>query len=484
MWRELGGLLLAGLFLELSLRTELANVAAVLAVATVAAVLLRSGRLVQRSARWLVGGALALAPWLMIRASGGLTAVTILAIAALLALATGLSLNGSVTDLKARALLNHLFAQSIEWFHGLEMTHRLLAPAGANRPWVALIRGAAVSLPILLIFGALLTSADRTFAGLLEIDGGWTLFDHIATTTVLAVVLLGLTSRAAHETPPLETGNIKKPLGSIEVHIVLGGVAVLFAAFVTTQVVVAFTGEHLAETGDLTRSAFARRGFFQLLWVAALALALLGVIRSIRPGGSAVRAADESVDELDGGVPGRDHFRPLAVVVLLLTLVMTGISIQRLVQYIDVFGYTPLRLWSLVASVWIGVVIVAYIASISGLSRGRSWFPGFIIISAAVFVFAMNVVNPDAMVARENLTSRTGSQVDTFALASLSDDAIPAAIEHLGQLDDESAGEFIAELCRRGDLESPYGVLGLNFSKRNADGLLEALCSVRNVPDR
>jgi len=476
-WPEVGGLLAAGLFLELSLRTGLANVAAVLAVLTISATLLTTGRLVRPSARYLVLGAAVLAPWLTIRSSAGLTTVTIMAISALLALAAGLSRSGSLTDMKALALLNHLIAQSIEWIYGLAMTRRLLAPEGASRPWLAVSRGFAVASPILLVFTILLSAADRTFAGFFVSDLWSSSLGHVLLAVALAVLMLGLMSRAAHETAPYGRGGLAISLGSVEVKMVLGGVAGLFAAFVATQVVVALAGGYVLNAENLSQAEHARRGFFQLLWVAALALALLGVIRSIRPDGRVVEDDDQSSADADDKAGG-DGFKPLAIMVLGLTLVITAISIQRLAQYVDAFGYTPLRLWSLVASVWIGVILIADIVSIAGVGRGRSWFPSFLIVSAAVFVFVMNVVNPDAFVASRNLTNPVASiAVDTGSLARLSDDAIPAAIEHLDELDAESAVLFRARLCSRPSPLTGYGILGVNFAERNAEQLLDLLCN-------
>ncbi len=473
-WAEVAGLLAAGLLLELGFRAGAANLAAALSVLTLAGVLLSGSRLEQRTAKWLVIGAASLSPWLAVRASASLTTLTFLASASLLALATGLSKTGSLTDLKARSVLNHLMSPSIEWGYGLQMSNRLIAPSFQGRPLRAVWRGLLVASPIVVLFALLLSSADQVFSNLLVVDRLPALTGHALAAMALAVLFMGLTSRAAHKTEPYLAGPLSRPLGSVEVHVILGSVAVLFAAFVATQVVVALGGDHVFEAENLTQAQFARRGFFQLLWVAALVIALLGVIRSIRAGGSA--SEPNSVQE------GRDLFKQLAVVVLALTLVITAISIQRLLQYVDTFGYTPLRLWSLVAAVWIGVIILADIASIAGLGGTRSWFPGFFILSAAVFVFALNLVNPDAQVAEYNTTNRSQTTVDTSALAELSDDAIPAAIDYLDQLSPTSYIEFRGQLCQRSDLSAGYGVFGANVAKRRADTLLDAVCGDERQP--
>src|SRR5207237_8333932 len=65
-------------------------------------------------------------------------------------------------------------------------------------------------------------------------------------------------------------------LGIVETCVVLGALDALFAAFVAVQFRSAFGGAAFVErTTGLTYAAYARRGFFELVVVAALALPLL-----------------------------------------------------------------------------------------------------------------------------------------------------------------------------------------------------------------
>ncbi len=489
-WGEVVGLLGVGMLFEISARSGFHDLAAALGVGGLVALVLAARRLRQRGAIALALGAAALAPWLVLRSSAPLTAATLVAIAALLALAAGLSADGVLTNLRTRAIIAHVVAQSVEWIYGLSMVRRLASVSSQGRPVRAVARGAVVGLPIVGLFAVLLASADEVFASVLWIEDLSSLVGHALAMIAFAIVLLGLVSRAAHTTPPFEHGGIERPLGSVEVNVVLGGVAVLFAAFVATQITVALGGvDHVLETENLTRAEHARQGFFQLLWVAALSIGLLSVMRAIRPGGSAIldgggstgTAADVASGTGTSADPGfqSDRFGALAIGILMLTLVITGVSIQRLVHYVDAFGFTPLRLWALAAAVWIGMVIVADMLSIAGVFGRRSWFPGFVVVSAAVFVLAMNLLNPDAFVARHNLTTRLDTPVDTRAIASLSDDAVPTMIEHLERLDDDARTSLTEHLCGRPPLEPAYGVLGRNRAEERADSLLDELCVSR-----
>ena len=57
----------------------------------------------------------------------------------------------------------------------------------------------------------------------------------------------------------------------------LGVLDALFLAFVAVQATVLFGGHaHVLETEGLTYAEYARQGFWQLLWVSALTLLVLG----------------------------------------------------------------------------------------------------------------------------------------------------------------------------------------------------------------
>ena len=460
--KELMGVVVAGFLINIGMRSGFGVVATVAGILVIGATLLVGGRVQQRSAQWLIIGAMTLAPWLMIRSSDALLAVTTAAVITFLLVGAGLSRAGRFGDLHVRTVIEHHASQAIEWVYGIEMLNRFLRDRAQNAQGAAVMRGLAVALPVLIVFGLLLASADEVFASFLLIDDLPSVVGHALATGFLAVVILGLVSRAAHKTAPRTVAPMTSGMAPLELLIILGSLAALFAAFVGTQIAVAVGGvDHVLQTEGLTQAEHARSGFFQLLWVAALTLGLLGTLRALR------KAPAEGA---------RDRFRPLALVVLGLTLVITAISAQRLLLYVGSFGFTPLRFWALTATAWVGLVIVAYMLTVGGFRSERAWFPGFMIVSAGVFVFAMNVVNPDGFVTRYNLANQSAGSVDVHAIASLSDDAVLAALDGIGQLPPEDATVLAGRLCQRQDLNRQYGLLGQNRAHRNADWLLDTFC--------
>ena len=234
------------------------------------------------------------------------------------------------------------------------------------------------------------------------------------------------------------------------------------------QIVVAAGGaEHVLETEGLTQASHARRGFFQLLWVAGLAVALVGSLRS-------VRVIDPE--------RGRDRFAPLALLTLVLTLVIAAISVQRLGLYVGSFGLTPLRLWALAGTAAVGLTIVTFAASVAGVGSEKSWFPGAVLCIAFALVFGLNAVNPDATVARYNISQMHSIDLDVGALTNLSDDAVPTIVERLNTLNPDLRSEAIESLCSRFDRTTSFGLLEYNVAAVGADNSLDQQCGVRPEP--
>ncbi len=462
---ELALLAVAAVLGNIALRTGFSDVGTMLAGLMVIGALFVSRRIETRSSVQLIVAAVALVPWLAIRTAPGLTAATFLTVVALVLIAAGLSREGRLFDLRLLDAFWHMFAQAFEWLYGLSMVQRLAAATEGSDRWRSIARGAVLALPVLVVFAVLLASADKVFADVLNVGNSGSLVGHLVVSTIILVPLLGVLSRAAHRTPPPEV-DTPRIIGSTEVLIILGSVLALFAAFVGTQVAVAAGGaDHILETEGLTRAEHARQGFFQLLWVAGLALTMLGTIRAWR--------------RLDDDRP--DRFRFLALAILALTVVIVGISIQRLLLYVDAFGLTPLRLWALVVAGWLGLALMAYAGAV-GTSRAgdRNWYPGFMLISVAFVVFGLNTINPDALVARYNLTNPPAEgSIDLREIAQLSEDAVPTTIDHLDELDDGDATRLIDLLCQREDHVLSYGFLGANRSELRADEALDELCEVR-----
>lgn len=462
-WGEVGLLLAAGFLGNLALRSSIATIAASTAVLLVVVAMFAAGRAFQKGTLGLVALAAVLLPWLAIRANPALTAITICMIVILLAIAAGISMHGSVFDSKVRDYTTHVGSTVYEWMYGTAMVQRLVALATKDQRATPLLRGIAVAVPVLIVFTTLLASADEVFARFLLIGNLPSLIGHLVLTAIVALGLLVFVSRRAHETKATSDPMNIRLLGPVEITMILGGLVLLFGAFVVTQIVVAVGGaSHVLETEGLTQADHARRGFFQLLWVAGLAVALVGTLRAVR---------------VEDPERGTDRFTPLALLTLLLTVVIAAISIQRLSLYIGSFGLTPLRVWALAGAGAVAVAIALFGASIAGFKADRSWYPGAVLMLGFLLVLGLNVANPDSIVADYNMSH--SSALDTYALSQLSDDAITTIISELDDLPQVDRADVTSRLCIRLDRQTSYGFLEYNRGSANADSALDALCGAR-----
>jgi hypothetical protein len=303
-------------------------------------------------------------------------------------------------------------------------------------------RGAAIGMvaavPVAAVFGGLLMQADPAFDQLMVRAFGFEpapLVSHATTALLvawLAAGVLRLLARPEQSRP--RTPGRAGTLGLGEVGTVLLVVDLLFAAFVVVQFRYLFGGGELvrALTG-LSYAEYARRGFFELVTVAALSLPLLLV-------------ADRWLDRSD---PRRvRRFRQLAGVMLLLLDVMLASALLRMWLYTAQFGLTEQRLYTTAFMGWLVLVFGWFVATVL---RGRQERFGLGALAAGWLVLgALNLLNPDRIIAEVNLArAARGRPLDVAYAATLSADALPAFHRGLPRLGTNEACQAAARLDQR-----------------------------------
>ncbi|HRQ78435.1 MAG TPA: DUF4173 domain-containing protein, partial [Gemmatimonadaceae bacterium] len=140
--------------------------------------------------------------------------------------------------------------------------------------------GAVVALPVLLMVTGLLASADPLFAGFLDEAGALldtTTAEHIGVTLATAWIAAGalrgsLVPLAVDGTRFRREWNL--PLSTFLP--ALGGLTLLLSAWIGLQVRAMFGGaEYVATTAGITVAEYARNGFFELIVIAGIVLAVL-----------------------------------------------------------------------------------------------------------------------------------------------------------------------------------------------------------------
>ncbi len=298
----------------------------------------------------------------------------------------------------------------------------------------AVLRGLGIAIPVVLLLGTLLASADGVFASFFDLPS-FDLADamsHLFLIGIGAAGLIALNSSTPEPTYSDETSS--RPLGPVETMVVLGGIVVLYGLFAIAQVMASSGGdERIQATTGLTYAEYARTGFFQLLWCAAITMAiLLGLRAMARPGG------------------GRQQrvVRIISASTCALTLVVVATAIVRLGLYQDAYGLTMLRL-ACTTFAWMLGVAFGLLGVRMLQTRSRDWLPASYLLVAVVTLGWWNVSQPEARVVRYNLDrAATTGKLDIDYLDTMSDDALPAILGGLDRLPAPLAEGLRQRLCR------------------------------------
>ena len=450
--------LLAGGLADLAVRSG-GGLSGAILVFAVAALFLASGRPSGWQSRALISAAPVFGVFLALRSSPWLLPLDVVAAGGLLVLGASLARGGSILDLPLSGLLARAVHATV---------HGVAAPAfvAQGLPWAArrrsgILRGLGLAVPLLLILGALLASSDVLFAHVFD-------FVPDVDDSLAHVVLVGLGAwgmagllRVAAATPPAGGPQRFALLGAVEATVVLASVTVLFAGFAVTQVVaLAGGGRQVVEMAGLTYAEYARSGFFQLVAVAAITLAVLLTV-------------DVFTDASEG--PSRRRIVWLSEVCVGLTLVVVVSALRRLDLYENAYGLTMLRLYAAVIAGWIGVSLVL-LGGWVHKRRNRAWLPAAVVGAGLTALLVLNVINPEAMVVQRNITlAERSDRFDPGYLVELSDDAVPAVARTLPRLPAMVSAAIVADICSRPP-HPTKGWAAWNASTRAADDARRRIC--------
>ena len=407
-----------------------------------------------------------------------------------------------------------------------------------SRTLFSILRGLAVALPLLLIFGGLFMAADAVFEGVVNRAINFDLervISHVVLTSLFAWLTAGYFRGATVPTfaesaaatpaavkpepsakvdafatsfvdkvvaepaenlaslpddatilehinrsdpPNTENADTKKKrdwqnfdnsaipsvftLGTVETVVILGLVDLLFLGFVIIQVPYLFGGmEFIQNTPDFKLADYARRGFGELVAVAALVLPMLLVSHWL------LRRETRLPERL---------FRILAGIQIALLFVIMASAVQRLLLLTGELGYglTTVRFYPMVVMIWLAVVFGWFALTVFRGSRNR--FAWGALWSAIVILGATNLINPDAFIARTNIAlMNQGREFDgQYNASELSDDAIPVVLEALPLMntDDQCTTKLKLHyrmIAARGELD----LRSWNLSRANSRSLLE-----------
>jgi hypothetical protein len=287
--------------------------------------------------------------------------------------------------------------------------------------------GVAAAVPVAAVFGSLLMQADPVFDRLvarsLHLDLG-SIASHAGQVLFWGWAAAGLLRVLCRSDGIVVVPGRRGRLGLLEVGIVLAVVDLLFLAFVAVQFRYLFGGDAQVQAiAGMSYAEYARRGFFELVTVAALSLPLLLL-------------ADWSLDQQD---PRRARaFRGLALLMLVLLDVMLASALYRMRLYTVQFGLTEQRFYTTAFMGWLVLVFGWFAATV--LRGRRERFGTGALLAGWLVLAGLNLANPDGIIARVNIDrALAGRPFDVTYAEQLSADALPALYRGLPRLDGADA---------------------------------------------
>ena len=280
-------------------------------------------------------------------------------------------------------------------------------------------RGALLALPALLVFSLLFSSADAGFSRLAS-----TLVESLAEDLPARLALIAAVAWFCSGllTALGQTGNSAQSktlqllrLGRTDTAVFLGLVVALFLLFVGFQLNYLFGGQETIEAvAGLTVAEYARRGFFELLLVVALSLALL-LLTANACGNNRV-------------------FRILALAHIACVLLILLSALQRLALYMNSFGLSIDRLFATAILIWLAASLLCFAWCIYR-DRLILFAPG-LLLSALLTAFGFGLINPASLVAEINIDRSLENRqaLDSVYLLSLGSDAVPTLLSRLEEL--------------------------------------------------
>ena len=409
-----------------------------------------------------------------------------------------------------------LLAEDIKW--------KALPKVGASKHLLAIAKGLAVAIPILFVFGGLFMAADAVFEGLvqntfqLNVDQ---IFIHAAIIGVLSWLvagylrasMIGVETMAANPIAPVkkpvemktqvpsvtmhisetpikedktktnvkaseekkkwdwrEFDNSALPelftLGAVETGIILGLINLLFLSFVIVQLPYLFGGMDLVQnTPDFKLAEYARRGFGELIAVAALVLPILLVSHWLL-------RKDKPINE--------KLFRILASIQIGLLFIIMASAAQRLLLLTGNLGYglTAERLYPIIFIILLAMIFLWFgVTVLRGMREQFAWGA----LWCSIFMLAtIHVLNPDDLIVRTNVgLMQEGRSFDSIYNSSLSADAVPALIEAMPLMTASTRERAFKELHYQHCHSDEGDIRSWNWSRAVARNLLEDMPEIK-----
>ncbi len=302
---------------------------------------------------------------------------------------------------------------------------------------MAVFRGLLLTVPLLLLFGALLTSADAVFEKLLN-----QAFQGISLSLPLRIILwsalfsawLKLWLSSQSQTAPRN----RVLFGAIELRIALAALNALFATFLSVQAGYLFGGDAWVRAQGLNHADYARSGFFELATCIALLLPLVMLAYQ-----TAIGHNDSKLRWLGGGL-------------ILQAAGLAASAFSRMLLYIEEFGLSVERFYA-ASGILVALFVLALAAFACASPREVSWVVSRQTVTVLFLLSTLSLVNVEDLIVRTNIErARQGKSLDLDYLRGFSCDALPAVRHSIGVITAKDRTSLLQNLSSGGERRSGF----------------------------
>jgi hypothetical protein len=325
-----------------------------------------------------------------------------------------------------------------------------------SKEFRSVVKGVVIAAPFLIILCWLLSSADLVFQAyvgkIFNFDLNLEIILRALIILVASYVFLGVFSKITEEikgsdrrpeptSSPESTSenkSINKSINFIESSTVLILIELLFLSFIIIQFFYLFGGKDYVWGIEeyITYSQYAKKGFYELIAASIISFFL-------------IYGLDKS--SFRKNLKEKKIFKILSTVLILEMSVIIYSAWTRMAVYVDGYGLTFSRFLVFAFLLWIFSVFLIFLSKKIFQEKKEAVFLFFIFCLSIIFWTGINLINPDAFIAKENI-KRLGQKIelDPFYLSRLSVDAMPETVKVFQlEIDEEIKMEIARDLYYR-----------------------------------
>ena len=294
------------------------------------------------------------------------------------------------------------FGKLSESFQGLRNAMRNGGKVSKNTG--AVLVGALVAIPLLVIVVLLLISADAAFAGLIRTLPTVNISEILITVvfgTCAACVLYTRSTALRYSKIMQETTIPRSGIHHLTVNTVLVMVCVVYLVYLFSQLAYFAGGFSGFLPNGYTMAQYARRGFFEMAWLCAINLGLICLTVGL------VRKTSKTPLST----------RILCLFIGLVTLFFVCAASAKMAMYISSYGLTRLRVLTEVIMVFLGIATLLVCV---WLFAPKMPYMKALLLIALVMGAAVLWADVDTVVAHYNVQAYQAGRLETVDVAYLS----------------------------------------------------------------